>query len=150
MPIQWPFKGNTMPKIYKFLRKETGQFEDVPLERWRWCSKYSDDSCLYQFDEKTKTFHQFAEIDQSRLKSFRMFSDDNPVGYALAFSPASMKLIHFYRHVVLNYGTADEKRYKIYCFGYEKKNGSKTDPYLIFILPNDTFVLDQEAVKMVY
>ena len=147
MPIQWPFKGNTIPKIYKFFRFETGQFEDVPLERWRWQAIYNDGCVLNQFDDKDDLFHQFAEIDQSRLKSFRMFSDQNPVGFSLAFSPTTMKLIHFYRHVVLNYGTADEQRYKIYCFGYEKKDGSKADPYLLFILPDDSVVLDQSSVK---
>src|SRR3972149_5303149 len=82
--------------MHKFNRD--GVLENVPEERWQWLAIYSDNTSLRQFDTD-EVFHQFKEIDQSKLKEFRMFSGSR--FFSLMFQPG-MKLIHFYDYYVLN------------------------------------------------
>ena len=53
---------------------QNGQEVLVPLEKWVWIAIYKDGICLKQFDENTGIFHQFKEIDQSKLNVFIMQS----------------------------------------------------------------------------
>jgi hypothetical protein len=108
------------------------RLEMVPLEKYVWISDFKDGSYLKQFDERDFSFHQFEEIDQSKLLVFIMQSvEDENKRYELHFSPG-MKLIHYYRNVGLEIGTPQERKFKLYCFGYEK-SGQKV---IFSIWPN--------------
>lgn len=128
---------------HKFFRKDTGTWIKAEPETWRWEVVYEDGTGLKQFDDEG-IFHQFAEIDQSRLAVFKMVSDDNPQGYSLLFSDPEMKLIHFYRNIILAAGTPDEKHLKIYCFGYEKKLGTKVQKTILMITPSNGLIVTED------
>lgn len=124
-----------------FLSKETGQWEAVEPENWRWEAHYSNGEVLKQFDD-SGLFHQFAEIDQSRLFAFKMVSDDKPP-YTLLF-PEGGKLIHFYRNIVLGMGTPNMRKIRLYCFGYER-NGVKV---ILVITPTGEAVITNDVEKV--
>jgi len=125
---------------YIFQRPETGQVENVIKERWCWEAHYIDGSLLKQFDDNG-IFHQFREIDQSKLLSFKMVNHERENVFTLVFNPKAMKLIHFYRNIVLNVGTNDEKKIKLYCFGFEKKFFGRTQKFLMAIMPSDELIV---------
>jgi hypothetical protein len=131
-----------MPK-YKFFRQDTGLWTEVYEEIWRWEAYYEDGQVLKQFDDHG-IFHQFAEIDQSRLAMFKMVSSQYPQTYTLLFSDPHMKLIHFYRNSILNAGTSSEKRTRLYCFGYEKKIGSNVHKVLMMITPSNNLIVTED------
>lgn len=126
-------------QIHKFYRQETKQWEDVALEKWQWEAHYVDGTLLKQFDDNG-IFHQFREIDQLQLLSFKMVNHESGNVSTLVFNPKTMKLVHFYRNIVLNVGTSDEKRIKIYCFGFEKKFFGRTQKSLMAIMPTGEIV----------
>jgi hypothetical protein len=103
-----------------------GKVETVDEEVWQWEAHYQDGSTLYQF-EKPKAaidkgvYHQFGEIDQSKLVAFKMFSETNSAVYVIPFDGKEMKLIHFYINSGINLGTPDFKKLRWYVFGYESK-----------------------------
>lgn len=136
-------KGNTMsPDTYKFNRD--GVQEDVELQPWRWVATYNDGTELHQFDDKTKEFHQFQEIDQSKLVIFRMVSDDPNKYYSMLFNPENMKLIHFYKQYGLNFGTPDFRKVMLYVFGYENENGK----HLMVITPHGELVITNDIANV--
>ncbi len=137
-----------MQQDFKFLREETGELENVQREKWRWIAIYDDGSELRQFDEATSRFHQFKEIDQAKLKTFRMISDKNPIGFYLLFRPKEMKLIHFYRNVVFNYESKDRTKIKLYVFGYEENIVGRTYKRLTCIMPDDGVVLTDDPSRI--
>jgi hypothetical protein len=92
--------------------------EPVQLEQWRWTAVFQDGTILEQFDESTGLFHQFKEIDQSKLATFHMSDGINK--YTLLFNPDAMKLIHYYKKYHLDVGGTDTKL-TLYVFGYEVK-----------------------------
>lgn len=102
----------------KFTFHRNDQPELVNREIWRWVAEYHDGTVLKQFDDETGLFHQFAEIDQENLKVFRMVHDELPA-HVLIFEPG-MKLIHFYRNVVLDVFGPSRRRLRWYISGYEK------------------------------
>ena len=124
---------------YKF--EKNGVVEFVKPEKWSWRAYYTDRTILDQFDTNG-FFHQFKEIDQSKLLMFKMMSKGK--AYSLAFKKG-MKLIHYYKNVVLYQGTPKEQRLKIYCFGYEKGKNKN----IMMILPNDELILtgDTNIIK---
>lgn len=127
-----------MSQTYTFYRD--GVPEQVERETWRWVAVYRDGTELHQFDDATGEFHQFSEIDQSRLGVFRMVHDElRPV--AIPFEPTSMKLIHFYRRINLNVGTEDEQHFTVYMAGFER-GGVK---HLLGIMPDGEIVLADDA-----
>lgn len=132
---------------YIFQRPETGQIEGVYKERWCWEAHYFDGSFLKQFDDNG-IFHQFREIDQSKLLSFKMVNSDSENVFTLVFNTKTMKLIHFYRNIVLNVGTSEEKKIRIYCFGFEKKFFGRTQKSLMAIMPNDDLVVTDNIENM--
>ncbi len=105
--------------------------QPVSPEAYGWQAFYSDGSSLLQFDGATMLFHRFSEIDQSRLRTFKMVSADGTKNLLLDFSEG-MKLIHYYRNVCLQFGTPQEQRFKLYCFGYQKGD----QKVIISIWPN--------------
>lgn len=125
-------------KKFKFYRD--GKEEEVDIERWVWVALYNDNSFLKQFDEETGFYHQFKEIDQSRLSVFIMQSVSDPAKrYELHFREG-MKLIHYYRNVVLNAATPQEVRYRLYCFGFSEE-GHKV---IFQIYPNDMVAIGND------
>ncbi len=134
-------------QTYRFYRKESKQWEDVALEKWQWEALYFDGSLLKQFDDNG-IFHQFREIDQSNLGLFKMVNSETRKTNTLIFQPQSMKLIHFYRNIVLNVGTSEEKKIRIYCFGFEKKFFGRTQKSLMAIMPNDDLVVTDNIENM--
>lgn len=150
---------NTMTK-YFFNRD--GQPEEVELERWRWEAYYLDGSVLKQFnklDEENGEFHQFKEIDQTKLNYFRMVSDDPGRVFTVLFNAelhkeGKMDLIHFYQKGMKVVETVNEKgeiivtEYplsdKNYCFGYSL-NGKKT---VNIITPSGDVILTDDPNRV--
>jgi hypothetical protein len=128
---------------YRFYRESTGQWENVQLERWRWVATYTDGTKLHQFDNETKLFHQFREIEQDRLHSFSM-TCDGKAPILLHWKP-SYKLIHFYmRYRSMTIGNDTQKVYNVYCFGYEEA-GHKV---IMMIMPDDGIVITDDHNKV--
>lgn len=125
---------------YKF--NDNGKLIDIAPETWRWIAVYDDGSQLNQFEEGTPygVFHQFKEIDQNRLVQFRM-TDGSRV-HLFNFDRATMKLIHFYRRIVLNAGTEIERRITLYCYGYQ----DQSDKHTWAIMPSGE-VVDLEKLQ---
>lgn len=105
---------------YDFFNPDTKRMERVAPELWKWEAHYNDGTVLKQFDDETKKFHAFAEIEQSRLHVFKMVSDQDSRVYSIVFDPTSMHLMHYYRNTVLRYRKSDEKKIRTYCFGFKK------------------------------
>lgn len=121
---------------YKFYREDVGWIDAQP-ERWQWVAQYVDGTILKQFDDDG-IFHQFREIDQSRLHTFAMVNEGKPP-FILHWRNG-MKLIHFYNNYI-SFGSSGEMRIKIYCFGYEER-GHKM---ILCIMPDDGIVITDNA-----
>lgn len=93
----------------------------IDLERFVWIAFYNDNTSLSQFDTDTQTYHYFREIEQSKLMVFRILDTSNNQTYDLQFDPSTMKLIHFYRTLVVK--GASTTNIRITCFGYETDAG---------------------------
>ena len=136
-----------MQKIYRFFRAETGVWEDAQREKWCWIAVYDDGRVLKQFGDDG-IFHQFKEIEQDKLHTFQMVCPDSLVVLTLLFNPSEMKLIHFYRNVVLNVATPQETKHRIYCFGYEKNIKGKTYKHISMIMPDNGLVVTDDPDKV--
>ncbi len=68
--------------------------------------------------------------------------------FTLVFNPKAMKLIHFYRNIVLNVGTSEERKIKIYCFGFEKKFFGRTQKSLMAIMPTGELIATDDLDNM--
>ena len=134
---------------YKFFQKDTGQWIDAPGETWQWEAYLDDGTILKQFGDDL-LFHQFDEIDQNKLAIFKMVSSTYPQTYSVVFDSQNMKLIHFYRNTVLNAGTTDEIRHRLYYFGYEKKFMGKTEKVLMVITPSNGLILTPDPDLVAY
>lgn len=119
--------------MHKFCTKE-GQEIDVPLERWMWAVAYKDGSELHQFDGENR-FHQIGEVVQDNVKMFTLYQPNMEKRIDLIV-PEGARLIHKYRHYVMNASTAAEQRYKVYVFGY--KIGEHY--HYNFIMPSDVII----------
>lgn len=131
-----------MSRHYKFFRKDLNQWITAPEEEWQWEAYYENGTILKQFGDDG-IFHQFSEIDQSQLAMFKMTSPSHPHSYTLLLSDPGMKLIHFYRNTILNAGTPSQKRSRLYCFGYEKKVGQKTQKLIMAITPTKGLLITE-------
>lgn len=117
--------------------------EEVQVERWVWGAVYNDNTELQQFDVATGLFHSVTEVDQSKLKMFTMyatFDNDNMDRRVDIMLPEGAQVFHFYRNTVLEAGTENEVRFKIYVFGYKYKGATHYN----FILPNDKLIQSVE------
>jgi len=128
---------------YKFFRQETQNWIDAPEEVWCWEAHYENGQILKQFGDDG-IFHQFSEIDQNQLAIFKMTSNNYPQTYSVLFSDPNMKLIHFYRNSIFNAGTDSEERTRFYCFGYEKKVGSKIQKLIMVITPTNELIVTED------
>lgn len=120
---------------YKFLKD--GQIIETEKEKWCWEAYYTDGTILKQFDDNGY-FHQFNEIDQTKLHIFKMVGD-GPTK-TIIFKP-EMKLIHYYKRYVLNFGLENELHFTCYCFGYEIKVKGKVVKNILVITPTGETVL---------
>ena len=127
---------------YKFFNKDLKRWITAPFEVWQWEAYYEDGTVLKQFGDDG-IYHQFSEIDQKRLAVFKMVSREFPQVYTLLFSDSEMKLIHFYRNTILNAGTEDERRLRLYCFGYEKRIGEKVQKVIMMIAPSNGLIVTE-------
>ena len=127
--------------VYKFLRN--GVWEDVKEEVWQWVAHFSDGTKLKQFAEDG-LFHQFKEIDQTKLAIFKMVSEGKQ-DYTLLFDPLRMKLIHYYKKVRLNMGAEDEKFITAYCFGFETKTAGRTSKVNIMLMPSGETIVTENT-----
>lgn len=128
---------------YTFFRRDINQTVAVDEEVWGWEAHFDDGSVLKQFGDDGM-FHQFAEIDQSRLAMFKMVSKMHPQVYSIVFSSSDMKLIHFYRNTILNAASTDETRTRLFCFGYERKTNHDTHKVIMMITPHDGLVVTED------
>lgn len=129
---------------YTFIRE--GIPEEVKDEPWKWEAFYLDETSLKQFGDDG-IFHQFQEIDQSKLKRFVMYNSENGLQHSLIFNPDTMKLLHFYRRVRdLN---TNELLGTMYIFGFEKDVNGKLVSHFIYITPTNELVItdDKELVR---
>lgn len=120
---------------YKFIKD--GKEEEIPLEKWHWETTYNDGTKIKQFDDATGVFHQIGEVKEG----VKMFSLLEGIPGMVArrldiFIPEGGKPIHKYRIIVLNAGTPDEQRVKVFIIGYKK---GKQHLYN-FVLPNGDIV----------
>lgn len=129
---------------YKFYRESSGQTEIVQPERWKWVARYNDGTTLHQFDDRDFSFHQFREIQQDKLHSFVMESENPEKAPIILMWEQGRKLIHFYSVICIDFGGPNERRYRVYCFGYEEP-GHKV---IFMIMPDDGIVITDDHNKV--
>lgn len=127
----------------RLLRPRVSIKMTVDEETWAWEAYFEDGTVLKQFGDDG-VFHQFSEIDQAHLAMFKMTSKAYPQTYSILFSDSEMKLIHFYRNTILNGGTDMEQRTRLYCFGYEKKIGTRTHKVIMMITPSNGLIVSED------
>ena len=111
---------------------EKGVEENIALERWGWGVVYTDGSELHQFGADG-VFHQFKEIDQSRISIFSLYLIGDMETSIHIPMQEGMQIFHFYRNIRPHY---DSKFHKVYVIGY--KHDGKIVHH--FVLPNDSIV----------
>lgn len=126
---------------YIFINKQ-GENELVKQERWCWGVVYDDGTELKQFDSAFR-FHQFQEINQPLVKMFVMFQPNSEKRIDLVV-PEGAQLFHFYRNFILNQGTTEERKLKVFCFGWKIK-GETT---YFYILPDDRLVVGKQDLNL--
>ncbi len=133
-----------MDYIFKRTDENTGEItqEKVKDEVWHWGVVYNDNTELHQFDANGE-FHQFREIDLPRVKMFVMYFAQNQKWRIDLPVHKGMQIFHFYRNVVLENGTPNERRLKIYVFGW-KFNGVAS---YHFILPDGRMIVSCEDIE---
>lgn len=132
--------------MIEFTKQSTG--EKIEKERWQWEAHYEDGTILRQFDSESGFFHNFDEIDQKRLRLFRMVSDEVTTKFNVIFRPKDMKLIHFYRINKIQLLGDDKKpvikTFKRYYFGYEMFTKGVKKKVIAFINPDNDLVMAEE------
>lgn len=136
---------NSSVAPYIFMRN--GVPEEVHAERWCWEAHYTDDTILRQFEPSDHSFHQLREIDQQRMRFFRMINYLTGKFYDIDWHPAR-KLIHKYMRTVLEMATPQEQRVTSYAFGYETHFQGTTHKVILVILPNDNVVVTEDTNRI--
>jgi hypothetical protein len=122
---------------YTFSRE--GVPEKVEMERWCWGVVYNDDTELLQFGADG-IFHQVKEIEQERVKMFVMYKPHSATEVdgndkRIDMPVKDVQIFQFYRILTLAAGTSEERRVKVYVFGWkDAKTGATSYNY---ILPDD-------------
>lgn len=115
----------------------------VPLEAWSWHVVYKDGTQMHQFDRAPDTngkywFHQFNNIDQTKVIMFEMVSTKDPrLRFSIDVTKEMSQIFCFYRRSRLEVGTENEKHITFYVFGYVL--GGKSVYH--FILPDNRMVI---------
>lgn len=125
---------------FKFLKD--GREILTEKEIWCWEAYYHDGTFLKQFDN-AGYFHQFKEIDQSRLLAFKMVNESMPC-FTLIFNSAKMKLVHYYKRFNFDIGGPNERHFTVFCFGYEIKINGRINKVNIAITPSGEAVLTED------
>jgi hypothetical protein len=131
--------------MHKFYNKNEDKWEMVEPVKWKWEAHYTDGTILKQYDDDG-TFHRLAEIEQDKLHLFKMV--DGSREYQLIFNPQHMKLVHFYRNVVLNATQENEIRVRLFVYGYETKVKRTTHKVLNVIMPDGQLVTTEDINKI--
>lgn len=127
-----------------FLQKGEEKIEATP-EKWVWGVVYKDGSQLNQFRDEDGSFHQFAEIVQEDVEMFVMHKfDDHEKRIDMVVE--GKQIFHFYRNLILNHGTEEERRVRVYCFGYKNKETGETAYH--YILPDDRMVVSDKDIDI--
>lgn len=127
---------------YTFTRD--GQKEIVALERWGWGVVYKDGRELHQFGNNFD-FHQFAEVVQEDVAMFVMYRTDDMSKRIDMPMRGDLQLFHFYRKGRLDIGTASERPFHVYVFGWkDRATGACSYNY---ILPDDRIILADHDVE---
>ena len=120
-------------------REEDGRISNIPLEEWGWLAIYKDGSALKQFDDVTREFHQFKEIDLDNLETFIVLNlfNVNDITKRFEFHIAEgMTPIFFYRVTVFNATQEDEYKVRIAHFGYKETINGKAVKTMMFVHPS--------------
>lgn len=129
------------PEITSGIRIE--EIEAQP-ERWVWGVVYKDQTTLHQFQDDG-TFHQFGEIKQDEVEMFVMHKFENRDARIDVIAEGK-QIFHFYRNIVLDMLTPEERKVKVYVFGWkDKETGQATYNY---ILPDDRLVVADHDVDI--
>lgn len=128
MPYPQGVYFNTM-QTYKFIRE--GKEENVNVEPWAWGVVYRDGSEFKQFGDDG-VFHQFQEIKQGEVAMFVMHEtkEEGARRFDLMVNE-DHQIFHFYRNMILAAGSPDEKRLKLYVFGWKNKKTGDCAYYYI-------------------
>jgi hypothetical protein len=111
-------------------------------ERFVWGVVYKDGTELKQFGDDGK-FHQFQEIKQEEVAMFVMYRFSNP-NIRIDMPVENKQIFHFYRNLILSAATEEERRVKVYVFGY--KDGQHTSYH--YILPDDRLVIADKDIDI--
>lgn len=130
---------------YTFTRE--GVPETVALEQWAWGVVYDDGTELRQFGEDG-VFHQFREIEQAKVEMFVMYhTADNSRRFDIPLAKENKpQIFHFYRNLMLEVGSANERSVRVYVFGW-KRDGVASYNY---IMPNGNLICaDRDIANLV-
>lgn len=124
--------------------------------RWQWVAIYNDGTFLMQFEPGDPGVqHKFHEIDQPRLKVFRMIRHDGARYYDIRWEPY-YKLVHFARHLDTYQLTGgpggkitETDKVVVFFFGYEH-HFHKDVKTLFCILSDDNLVIADDADKVLF
>lgn len=124
-----------------YLTKNETKIEAKP-EKWAWGVIYNDGTELKQFCEDG-TFHQFVEIEQSKVQMFIMYQLENH-NKRIDLVTEGKNIFHFYRHTTFSMLTPEQRKVQVYCFGYKDKD--KTAYH--YILPDDRVVIADKDIDI--
>jgi hypothetical protein len=127
-----------------YLQKGAEKIEALP-EVWCWGVLYKDGSQLNQFRDEDGSFHQFGEIKQEEVAMFVMYQFGN-MEKRIDMVVEGKQIFHFYRNMILNHGTGEERRLRVYCFGY--KNKETGEAVYHYILPDDRLVVSDKDIDI--
>ena len=116
-----------------------GVVEQVELSEWGWLAIYKDGSVLKQYDDETKQFHQFKEINITELDTFivlNLFETDNNSKRFEFHIADTMTPIFFTRVTIFNANQEDEYRVRTTHFGYKENINGKSVKTIIAIHPS--------------
>ncbi len=118
----------------KYTFKRDGIEEEVSAEKWIWGVVYKDGTELHQFSDNG-IFHQVGEIEQDKIKMAVLYELEGAGRIDIPWQDG-MKIIHKYRHVVFNMATTEERKVKIYIFGW--KFGDQHT--FMYVLPDNRII----------
>jgi len=128
----------------KYILKKDGREIEATLERWGWGVVYKDKTELRQFGDDG-VFHQFAEIKQDELEMFVMMMTDGSEK-RIDMAVTGKQIFHFYHNIVLNMLTPEQRKIRVYCFGWKDKETGATS--YNFILPDDRVVIADRDIDL--
>jgi hypothetical protein len=129
--------------IYIFTNKDGVKIE-AKLEVWGWGVVYKDKTELRQFGNDG-VFHQFADIKQDEVAMFVMEKTDES-GKRIDMAVEGKQVFHFYRNIVLNMLTPEQRKIRVYCFGWKDRETGATS--YNFILPDDRVVIGDRDLDL--